>query len=433
MTSPAPLFADSSAVRAHLVETLRRDLVGPRHGGDADLETEILPARPSRWYLTGYLVPRGAPAAQRTGLAEAEGELGAIQGGADGLDDGGDDAVGTRQAYRPSSIGLSILLPGQAETIDVIASWGEYQAQPALELPAPATSEAAKSGGEIGPDPSAEPAADDPASMEADGQGTLNRLRWHRIPRQTIATLPLPKDGALATHPAPGAPGVKLAVLCRPARLLIDDMERDVQAVTVFLVNDKPAQEQHEDEAYLFQAALELHHKSGLISRPDLRVARADDWDAQVNDLHYADVGELAVGHNVAAQWDGSGVRARTAWMPQAMVPRVEPDQGIAGERRMEVLGALADHAAARAALDPLPADWPGSRRLIQQSCGNSGPARDQRPEPRPLRADNTRGSAKEPIPASIRPAAASRSSSPTERLPSLDGGAKRRSGAVRV
>lgn len=358
MTLPAPLLADSPAVRTHLVETLRRDLVGPRRAGDSDLQAEILPARPSRWYLTGYLVPRDAPASQRSGLAETEGELGAIQGGADGLDDGSEDAAGTRQAYRPSSIGLSVLLPSQAVTIDVTASWGEYQAHPALDLPSLAASAAAETDGQVGSGPSVEPAADDPASLEADGQGTLNRLRWHRVPRQTTNTLPLPEDGTLATHPEPGAPGVELAVLCRAARLLIDDVERDVRAVTVFLVNNKPAKERHEDEAYLFQAALELYHEAGLISRPDLRVARSDDWDEQVNDLHYADVGELAVGHNAAAEWDGRGTYACTAWMPQAMVPRVEPHQGIAGERRMEVLGGLADHAAARAALDPLPAEY---------------------------------------------------------------------------
>ena len=342
MTAVAPTFPDSSAVRSHLVDTLRRDLVGPRHGGDVDLQAEILPARPSRWYLTGYLVPRAAPAAQRASPAEAEGELGAIQGGADGLDDGGEDAAGTRQAYRPSSIGLSVLLPSATTTIEVTASWGEYQAQPAPDRDT---------------SPGEEPAADDPTSLD-ESAGTFSRVRWHRTARQATATLPMPEDGALATHAAPGAPGVELAVLCRPTRLLIDDAEQDVRAVTVFLINNKPAQDRHEDEAYLFQAALELHHEAGLVSRPDLRVARADDPEAEVNDLHYADAGELAVGHNVAAEWDGSGRSACTAWMPQVMVPRVEPHQGIAGERRMEVLGQLADHAAAHAALDPLPAEF---------------------------------------------------------------------------
>ena len=338
----APAFPDSSTVRTHLVETLRRDLIGPRHGGDPNLQAELLPARPSRWYLTGYLVPRGAPSPQRTAPAEAEGELGSIQGGADGLDDGGDDVAGTRQAFRPSSIGLSVLLPGEATSIAVTASWGEYRAQPVLELP----------------EPGAEPAADDPASQEEDGQGTLNRLRWQRTAREARTTLPLPEDGQLLTHPAPGEPGVQLAVLCRPTRIAVDGADRDVRTVTVFLVNNKPAQDRHEDEAYLFQAALELRHEAGLVSRPDLRPTREDDWDAQVNDLHYADVGELAVGHNVAAEWDSDGTRACTAWMPLATVPRVEPFRDIPGERGMKALGTLADHAAARVALDPLPASY---------------------------------------------------------------------------
>jgi len=55
-------------------------------------------------------------------------------------------------------------------------------------------------------------------------------------------------------------------------------------------------------------------------------------------------VGELAAGHNVAAEWDDDTPcqRIRTAWMPQAVVPRVEPHKSIAGERLMEVLGAPA-------------------------------------------------------------------------------------------
>lgn len=356
-------FPDASAVRSHLVDTLQRDLVGPALGRDQDIQHEVLPARPSRWYLTGYLIPRGAPAPQRVTPAEAEGELGTIQGGADGLDDGGDDAAGTRQAFRPASIGLSVLLPGYVTDIEVQASWGAYHARSTLELP--------------GTEP--DPAADDPASQEepedfgsdsadttdAAGQGTLNRLRWHRTPRSAAATLPLPADGRLATHPAPGAPGVELALLSRPVRLLIDGAERDLLAVTAFLVNNQPSQEHHEDEAYLFQAALELRHPDGLVSRPDPRPAQDGDPDAELNDLHYADVGELAVGHNVAAEWDGDGTgdatRAATAWMPLAMVPRVEPNRAIPGERRMAELGALPDLAAAQAALGPLPAayrDW---------------------------------------------------------------------------
>ena len=62
---------------------------------------------------------------------------------------------------------------------------------------------------------------------------------------------------------------------------------------------------------------------------------------------------------------------ACTAWMPQAMVPRVEPHTSIAGERRMEELGALADHAAARIALDPLPAEY--RAWIVAQRAGLAG------------------------------------------------------------
>jgi len=45
-------------VRSQLVDALRLDLVGPDNG--SDLEAEILPQAPSRWYLNGFLVPMEA-------------------------------------------------------------------------------------------------------------------------------------------------------------------------------------------------------------------------------------------------------------------------------------------------------------------------------------------------------------------------------------
>ena len=51
-------------VRSQLVEALRLDLVGPENG--SDLEAEVLPQAPSRWYLTGFLVPLEAGEAQKS-------------------------------------------------------------------------------------------------------------------------------------------------------------------------------------------------------------------------------------------------------------------------------------------------------------------------------------------------------------------------------
>ena len=52
-------------VRSRLREALDLDLVGS--SGGHPLADERLPGwvRPSNWYLTGFLVPRGAPPAQR--------------------------------------------------------------------------------------------------------------------------------------------------------------------------------------------------------------------------------------------------------------------------------------------------------------------------------------------------------------------------------
>src|SRR5438552_2377559 len=50
----------STEVRAHIVETFRRDLIGPG-SQDSDLATERLNENPSRWYLAGFLAPADDP------------------------------------------------------------------------------------------------------------------------------------------------------------------------------------------------------------------------------------------------------------------------------------------------------------------------------------------------------------------------------------
>ena len=338
MTHPAAVPPPAAVVRAHLVDTLRRDLVGPSPGLDDDLAHEILPAPPRAWYLTGYLKPKREAETASANPAAAEGEMGAIQGGANPADDGADDVVATGRSFRPSSIGISALLPGGTAAIEACATWGDYTA---LDLPASA-----------GETPEAE--------GDTSHQGTLSALRWQRTPGAATLTLHLQPDGKLSLHDLPGTGGMHLAVLCRSVRLTIDETDRDLLAVQVFLVNDRTPLAGRSDEAYAFQAAIELRCDAGFVPRPDLRSAGARDWDQQVNDLHFAQVGELAVGHNVAAEWDDASPcpHVRTAWMPQAMVPRVEPHKAIPGERSMEVLGALADIAVAHAALDPLPAAY---------------------------------------------------------------------------
>ena len=60
-------------VRSELTDALKLDLVGPNDRLGSP--TEVLPQAPSRWYLTGFLVPIEAETAQRvegeyTGLSK---------------------------------------------------------------------------------------------------------------------------------------------------------------------------------------------------------------------------------------------------------------------------------------------------------------------------------------------------------------------------
>ena len=111
-------------VRNKLVDALGLDLIGPDRGSEH--VAEVLPQPPSRWYLTGFLVPQDAPEEQREEPTAAEGaeELGegAGAGGRDHFD------APPRRAFLPSSLGLSFLAPAALKQNSVTVCWGDYQA-----------------------------------------------------------------------------------------------------------------------------------------------------------------------------------------------------------------------------------------------------------------------------------------------------------------
>jgi hypothetical protein len=96
-----------------------------------------------------------------------------------------------------------------------------------------------------------------------------------------------------------------------------------------------------------------------MVGRADLCGRDAGDIDARIADLHYRDVVNRAVGHNVsvASGVDQNGCcrGLRTCWLPQACVPRVIPGDIAGVELAMDALASLSTAAAARAALGDLP------------------------------------------------------------------------------
>lgn len=311
-------------IRSKLVEALRLDLVGPGvHLGDA---SEVLPQAPSRWYLTGFLVPLGAKTEQRTDeAAEDDFDDAGEFGGAD--NDAADDKPAARPRYFPSSIGASVLVPATAKKLRVVVCWGDYRKSESAE-------------------------------------------EWERKPREENVEVDLAKaTDKPREEKVPNSDGLVIAYLSRPVGLLAvgSDVPKGARTVSVFVVNRRAeAPDETRDEAFAFQVNLEITGDTDFLRRPDLRGLSSDDWDEKVADLQYRDDGEYSVGHNVATEalHEGTGCKAiRTCWIPDAEVEKVEPANIPGVELSMDALAVLKDGEDAEARLVPLVV---GYRKWIQ-------------------------------------------------------------------
>lgn len=143
-------------IREKLVDTLNLDLIGPER--DSPHLAEVLPQAPSRWYLTGFLVPFDASEDQKTDAAGDEGVD--EQGESSGSDDSvTPDSAAARRAFFPSSIGISILVPKETKELKVVVRWGDYKPV-GIEVPE-------------------DPAQTDPISLA----GRVQESNWQRIER----------------------------------------------------------------------------------------------------------------------------------------------------------------------------------------------------------------------------------------------------------
>ena len=329
-------------VRRSLVEALRLDLIGPENG--TDLEVELLPQAPSRWYLTGFLVPLGAGEAQRSDETANDEADSPAAGGDASVDGTTPEPPAARRAYFPSSVGLSLLVSGTTGELRVEVSWGDYRAEP-MDAPV---------GGEARPIPEA---------------GGRMPLRWRRQPRRVEMTLNLSTRTTKAVeHGVPGSGGLRVAVSVRPVQALgiAEGMVPDgTRSVSVFLVNHRDAgSDELRDERFIFQAALAVHSADPLIPRPNLKGHTTEEWDERVADLQYRDVYEYSVGHGISTHAEidaeGSCHTARTSWIPAAEVERVAPARIPNVELGMDALAELADGPAAQKALGPFVAQYRG-------------------------------------------------------------------------
>ena len=323
------LFANSLEVRERLVEALKLDLVGPWAGHE--LAAERLPdwVRPSNWYLTGFLIPSGAPPEKSADADEAE-DFELVPESAGLSEESNDERKSAKKGFFPSSIGLSFLVWQGARGLTATVRWGDY------------------------------------SRVDVDSGDGKTESVWQRQPRGQAVTMPLTGAREPAIFDVPDSGGLQLHVVER--RISGDDLADQIplgtRSVSVFLINHRTpvsSDEGEPDLAYAFQPEIEVRGDQSFVPRPDLRGARAADWDEQVADLHYADTPEYATGHGVSGEWEivnGACHLLRTAWIPSAEVEKTATFDPPGVELAMETLGRLVDGRAAETALRPLVAEY---------------------------------------------------------------------------
>ena len=387
----APL-GNSVAVRQSLVEALRLDLVGPTPGHV--LADERLPAweRPSKWYLTGFLVPAEAPPEQAADADEND-EMEETPETEGDSEDPAEDGKGAKKSRFPSSLGLSFLAPEEMREVEVVVHWGDYErAKDTAAEPAPEPTDEGKDGDGRGSEERDEPTAtpapegtEEPgerleAADDADGGGEPDGRAdrsWQRIPQERSVIIEI---GEKEDAEVPDSDGLQLHLRSRPFHGAAGSarIPAGARSVSVFLSNRRsPVEDDSErDLRFAFQAQIEVRAAVPFVPMPDLRGAGAEDFDERVADLHYRDAPEYAVGHGVSPDWafdedddtdaERTCRRLRTEWIGRASVERVETEDVPDVVRSMDALGSLPDGDAARAALNPLVAryrEWIAARR----------------------------------------------------------------------
>ena len=234
---PPAAAVSSSAVRDRLATALELDLVGP--GPDDPLAAERLPGRerPSNWYLTGFLVPSGLPA-ERCADDDEDDDFAEVPGQAGLPEESSEDRKAAKRGWFPSSIGLSFLVPAEAERLAVTVRWGDYAQETVetaeggtkqvwrrtprmMEVETPLGGSEKASGGTAGPGP-------------PDGE----RSAADR-----------PDDGAEPVYDVPGSGGLQLQVVERAldAAAAAAGLPAGARAVSVFLVNRREPPPEGED------------------------------------------------------------------------------------------------------------------------------------------------------------------------------------------
>ncbi|MCD4654438.1 DISARM system helicase DrmA, partial [bacterium] len=296
--------------------------------------------RPSRWYLTGFLIPSGTPPEQASDIDEDD-PLDIVLETAASIDESTEDQQAAKKGLYPSSMGLSFLIAAEVNTLTVTVTWGDYAMTkyPGTENYKP---------------------------------GSV----WQRFPGKSVITVNL--DGRVdpIVLDVPESNGLQIQILERviPADGLAGQLPKGVRSVSLFLVNHRSLPATQSDTAYIFQPRLTVCSEIPFVPRPDLRGIYSGDFDDDIADLHYADTPAYATGHGIATDWEitnGHCHLIRTAWIPGAEVEKTKTQPIRDVILKMDELGALDSGEPARKALQPIVTEYRNWIILQKESFGN--------------------------------------------------------------
>ena len=209
-------------------------LIGP--GAGHPLADERLPGwvRPSNWYLTGFLVPRAAPAEQRAD-ADADDDFDPEVAGEDGLgDDSTEDRRTAKKGFFPSSMGLSFLVAEGVDAVEVTVRWGDYRYVEGASL----------EDGAIDATPDSDESSDGTEGA-ADGAVVKSERTastwWQRTAREETVPVSLAAADDPCQELVPGSHGLILHLVARPvsATTFAGRIPPGTRSVSLFLVNGR--------------------------------------------------------------------------------------------------------------------------------------------------------------------------------------------------
>lgn len=335
----------SREARTKLIETIRLDLIGPDN--DHECASELLPESPTKWYLTGYLMPTGAPEEHRFDSESLE-EIGATTPAKDpgaGEEDSQPTDTASAKSYLPSSVGISVLIPAGMKEFKATARWGDYRWESDEE--------------EIPDEP-----IGDPEHGYAPAEGKVVVKGYRRESREESLPISLAEleDGIPFPKLIPNTGGLSFVFIKRTIhRCHALGLPAGTCTLSAFLANYREPDTKKKYLKCVFQAELELSATVSFLNQPDLRGLSNignQDWDERLADLQYREIQEFAIGHGISAcsieTSPGECLCVKTSWMPSHEVERVEAAKIDEVEFVMDQLAALDTSGEVKSALTPL-------------------------------------------------------------------------------